>query len=798
MIQSYLITSFRNLAKNNLYTSINIFGLTLGITCALLIFLIVRFELSFDNYHQDADRIYRVVEKENEYGNIKYSHSMNYVLHRYIAKDFDEIEHSALVDGMGGLTVKVVESGKSKLFKEDGNGAFVNTDFFRIFHYEWIAGSPEQALKDENSVVLSRSVAMKYFGEKDPMGQTFELTGLGITYNLTVTGLVEDVPTNTDLPFNLLIHYNGEGEGKRGWESWIATSGALHCYVKLKDGVIKEKFEQKIARYLTLYRNDEEAKHITLQLQPLTELHYDRRFGNFGGKVISKSSILALGLIGLFLLITACINFINLNTVLVASRAREVGIRKVLGVKRSHLVWHLLVETGFITLLSILVALGLSELLIFKLNQVFGYKLVFLPFSDTYLLLFLAGIFVVVSLLSGLYPSIVLSGFQPVNVLKSRHAMNYGKGIGLRRGLVVLQLFISQMLVICVIVVFSQMKHFQNVPLGLEKEAILEFRIPEQDKIPYLSQQWKRLPGVVNFCYSNTGATSGDVWGGDLSYANGEEIVKNFTQVKFVDTGFISTFGINLLAGTNIRASDSVSGSLVNESFVKAMGLPDPESAIGEVVTVWSRKAPISGVLQDFSTQSFHSGIQPVIMMYGVESFDRAALKLSGRDHSFILSEVEKIWKSTFPDFIYEPYYMEDRLEEFYEQEERIGNLFQVATVVAIIIGCMGLFGLVSFLTTHRSKEMGIRKALGASSVQILFIFCKEFMFLILIAFLIALPVSWYYMHQWLQNFAYSISLKPWIFLTGALITTIIALATVGYKSILLAFTNPVNSLRDE
>ena len=798
MIYSYITTSFRNLIKNKLYTFINIFGLTLGVTCALLIFLITRFELSFDNYHRDVERIYRIVEKENEFGNIKYSHSMPYVIYRYLAMDFDEIEYSALVDGSGDATVKIVSGAGPVLFQEGGATAFVNPDFLRIFQYTWIAGTPEEALKNQNSVVLSRSTAQKYFGDHEPIGQTIELSSIGITYNLTVTGLVEDVPGNTDLPFNLLVRYNGEGENKRGWESWSSSSGSIHCYIKLRQGVTREKFGQKIAGYLTKYRDDEEAKHIELQLQPLSDLHYDTRFYNFGEKVISKSSIFALGLIGLFLLITACINFINLNTVLVTKRAKEVGIRKVLGVKRSHLIWHLLAETGFITLLSILAALGLSELLIFKLNQIFGYNLTFSMFSDGYLFLFLLGTFLVVSLFSGLYPAMVLSGFKPLNALKSGQKVSYVKAINLRKGLVILQLAISQLLVICVIVVFSQMEYLQNAPMGLDKHAVQEFSVPDHNKISRLNQQLQGIPGISNFSYSNTGSASGNVWGGDFSYPSAKGIIKNHTEVKFVDTGFISTYGLKLIAGANIRVADSVNGFLVNESFVKAMGITDPGNAIGEVVTMWGRKEPISGVLQDFNTQSFHASIKPVIMMYGEEHCNLAALKLIGGSHLETLSKVEKTWKSIFPDHIFEGDFLETKLNRLYRQEKRVASLFQIATIIAIIIGCIGLFGLISFLTNQRSKEMGIRKALGASSGQIMLIFAKEFVLLILVAFLVAAPVSWHYMQQWLQNFAYGITIKPWIFIVGILITVGITLTTVGYKSILVAINNPVNSLRDE
>ncbi len=798
MIRSYIYTSLRHLLKNRLYTLINVFGLTLGITCALLIFLITRFELSFDCYHRDTERIYRVVEKENEYGNIKFNQGMPYVLPRHLAKDFDEIEYSALTDGMGEATVKIFTGGKSKLFKEP-KSAFVNPDFLRIFHLDWIAGTPEEALKNENSVVISRSTARKYFNALNPVGQTFQLTSLGIIYDLTVTGLIEDVSANSDFPFDILIHYNGEGENKRGWESWGSTSGMVHCYIKLNPGVVGKDFEQKITRYLTTYRDDHEVEHIELKLQPLKDLHYDKRFSNYGGKVISKSSILSLTLIGFFLLITACINFINLNTVLVTKRASEVGIRKILGVKRIYLLWHLLGETAFITLLSIIAALGLSELLIFKVNQVFGYQLTFSLLSDPHLWIFLSVIFVMVSLLAGLYPAFMLSRFKPINALKNHYSnMSYGKGIGLRRGLVVLQLVISQLLVICVLVVYAQMKYFRHAPMGFEKAAVLEFRIPETDKIPQLSRQLETLPEIANFCYSNTGTAFNDVWGGDFTYRNKEEVIKRHAQVKFVDTSFIATYGIDLLAGKNIGEADSVNSFLVNESFVKAMGIQDIEDAIGEEVTIWSRKAAISGVLEDFNTESFHTGIKPVIMGYDAEDFNLSALKLIGSEHSHTIAKVEEIWKSIFPDYVFEYGYLDDKLDNHYKQEKRIANLFQIATMVAIIIGCIGLFGLVSFLASQRAKEMGIRKVLGASSAQILLIFVREFILLISIAFLVALPISWYYMEQWLQNFAYRISLTPWIFCIGVAITLIITLATVGYKSLLIAITNPVNSLRNE
>lgn len=800
MFSSFFSTSIRNLTNNKLYTLINIGGLTLGITCATMIFLITRFELSFDNFHRDSERIYRVVTKENEYGNIKYSAAIPYPLPRLLSADFEEIEYAALTDAMGNPTIKISTNDSPKLFKEKQGYAFVNQHFFKIFNYQWISGNADVALKNENTVVLSRSKASKYFGESNPIGQTLELTSFGTTYLLTVTGLVEDVADNSDLPFNLLIHYNGEGENKRGWDNLTSTSGMVNCYIKLKPRVLADKFEKKIANYFTKYRDDDEAKNTELKLQPLHELHYDARFGNYGGKVIAKSSLFALGLIGLFLLLTACINFINLNTVLVTKRAKEVGIRKILGVKQSNLVWHFLIETALLTFLSMLLAFGTIEVLLVGFNGIFDYRLAFSPLTDVTLGIFLVIIFLLVSILSGLYPSFILSRFKPLSTLKSGLQTGYGKGLILRRGLIILQLVISQILIICVIVVSAQMQYFRNAPIGFEKEAILELGIPDTRQIPALNQQFASMPQVQKFCFSNTGAKSDDAWGGDFSYSNGSEIIKRFSQIKFIDTGYISTYEIKLIAGDNITipVNDSSHSFLVNKMFVKAMGIDDVQSAIGENITIWSRKGIIKGVVDDFNTGSFHEKINPVIMTYDEEDFNLAALKITGPVNQDLLLKIETSWKASFPNRVFEYDFLDSKIANLYKQENRVSKMFVIATFVAIIIGCIGLFGLISFQTNQRSKEMGIRKVLGASSARIMMIFSKEFVWLTVIAFVIALPISWHYMVNWLRNFAYKIDLGPRYFLMGMSLTLIVTLITVSYKSAIVAITNPIDALKDE
>lgn len=799
MFRNILKITLRNLIRNSSYSGINVFGLSLGITCTLIIFLIVRFQLSFDNYHDGGENIYRVVTEEDAFGDIQYDTGVQYPLPTALRNDFPNIPLVTIIDFNFSDPVISIEDGDGSVRRfEEGNAVYVDEEFFQIFTYNIISGNPDTWLKDPYSIVITETTAKKYFDEGDPMGQSLILNG---DQELKVAGVVKDPPKNTEFPFNIFMSFASSSNYKS--DNWNSTSSPVQCYVKLLPETDPEDINDAFPAFLRKYRDKERADRVVLSLQPLADVHYDNEYGysfssSYSGQV-SKEYILALSLIGIFLLVTACINFINLNTVLVLKRSKEVGVRKVLGSHRSSIIWQFLLETTIICLLALIVSLGMVELALIKIDALIGYSLDFNPLSNTIVLSFLGLVFILVIVLSGIYPSIVLSGFKPVDSLKSKAFNANQSGISLRRILVILQFVISQILIISTLVVTKQMEFFRNVPLGFDKNGIVEVPIPSQEdnKLSVFKNTLVAESFVQNISYSNTSASSGNIWIGNFKYTTESGMIEDQSHVKWVDEDFVATYGLELLAGEDLVASDTMNRFLVNEALVKSMGFKDYSLAIGEEIKIWGATLPISGVVKDFNTTSLHDAIDPVVIAVRKQYY-KAGIKIAMNDHEDELARIEAVWNQSFPNEIYSFRFLDETIERYYRDEERASRLFTLFAIIAIFIGCMGLFGLVSFMASQRVKEVGIRKVLGASVTQIVVLFSREFALLVIVAFIIAGPIAYFMMDGWLSDFAYKIFLSPWLFVTGVLISIAIAFGTVGYRSVKAALANPVNSLKDE
>ncbi|NIR52886.1 FtsX-like permease family protein [candidate division KSB1 bacterium] len=793
----YFKITFRNLIKSKSYTFINVTGLALGITCALVIFLIIRFEYSFDNYHEDDERIFRVVAESREFGETSHTAGVPFPLPEAMRTDFPEIEHLTIVDSNFGDPVISVQQldGSFRRFREKERGvAFVEPDYFDIFTYRWLQGNPVTALANPSSAVISEGLAHKYFGETDPMGKQLNFNNW---LDVQVTGIVEDVPKNTDLPFDMLIRFDPE---QRGNDNWGSVSSAVQCYIKLPPRVSPMAIESRFDAFIEKHHNEEAAETMTLSLQPLRDIHFDERFSNFNWRDVAPETLLALGLIGIFLLVTACINFVNLNTALAVRRSKEVGVRKVLGSGRFQLVMHFLGETAAITLCAILISIAAAEVALNFLNSLLGYELSLNLFADTTLLLFLSAVFVVVVIAAGFYPSLYLSGFNPIEAVRNTIHVSYKEGLPLRKGLVVLQFAISQALIIAAIVISSQIKYVRSADMGFNKDAIVEVGLPsgKTQYVTRLKTELMQHPGIRSVCYSNTGTASSNVWGGDYELQDGDLLKEGNAQVKFVDDDFMKTYGVDLLAGETLTPTDTLRKFLVNESFTKDVGFGnDFHSLLGKEVEIWGRKAPIAGVVGDFNTTSLHQEIAPVIMIMQ-NRYMMAGIKIDMRRVSEVLPFIEETWTSVYDKSVFSYEFLDEAIANFYKEEQKMAGLVNIFTMIAILIGCMGLVGLVSYMATQRTKEIGIRKVLGASFANILSLLSKEVTVLILIAFLMAAPVAYYFMQSWLEDFAYRIDLRMGMFLMALAASFLIAFVTVGYKSVRAAATNPVESLRYE
>ena len=797
MLKNYFVTAWRNLTRNRTFSFLNILGLTLGIAGAGLVYLLVQFEIGFDQHHPDRDRIYRVVLENNYYGK-SFSQAMPYPLPEALRADFAQIEALTIVDANLQNPVITVSNGNSQQrYKEERGIAFVNPDFFEIFPYQWISGNPKEALTQQRTVVLSQSMAQKYFGELDPIGKIIRFDN---QYDLQVTGLVKDHPKNTDLPFNMLINIDLGQEHKRGWEGWDASSGRVHCYLKLKDPQTESYINGQLETYFGDHWHEEYAQSIRLFLQPLATLHFDSRFDNFNNRITSKKTLWAMALVGICLLITSCINFINLNTVLATNRSKEIGVRKVLGSARLQLILQLLLETFVVTIFSVAAALLLIQFGLMKMDQLMGYELSLDFFGISTLVLLLLALIVLVCLLAGLYPALLISGFKPITALRNAKLnLSSNSGFSLRSSLVVTQLVISQILVICALVVSSQLNYFMEAPMGLNREAVLEFPLPirGKERVERLTNTLQNNAFISSMSFSNTGAASDDVWGGSFEYDNGQEIIDESTQVKYVDENFLETYGVQLVAGTNLVKADSANMFLVNESFVQAMGIPQNQ-AVGEFVKFWGVDAPIAGVLKNFNTTSLHTSIKPCIFLVGPDSYFRAAVKLSGANIDEVINDIKVAWQQVYPNNIFEYTFLDDTIARFYSQEEKLSRLVKIFVSLAIVIGTMGLFGLITFIVQRKTKEVGVRKVLGATTSSVVMLLSRHFLWLTLIAFFIAAPVSYYVMKSWLTNFTYQIELGLGIFLVAMVISFIIVGMTIGYQTIKAAMVNPVDSLKYE
>jgi putative ABC transport system permease protein len=798
MFKNYLITTLRSLWKNRSHTLINVLGLSLGISCSLLIFLIIRFELSYDTYHPNRENIYRVVT-EFKGENTGYTAGITYPLPPALRQDFADPKYVIIVDAnLSNPVIAVTQAdGTVDRYKEE-RVTFTDPEYFKMFKYEWIAGT-EDALKNEKTVVLTESVAKKYFGNESALSKVINFNN---EFDVTVTGVVKDPPANTDLPFRIIFS-SRLGANKRGWDGWSGAASSINCYVQLNPTTSEEEFESKMKGWHLKYftgPEEENGKRREYSLQPLEDIHFNTNFGNFSFRTISRLTLLTLFFIGVVLLLTACINFINLNTVLIINRSKEAGIRKVMGSSRGQLIMQFLGETLMITLISLVISTGLVELAILYITPELGYQLSFDPLSDPATLIFLILLPIVVTLLSGLYPGLTLSAFQPVKALKNKLSGNPGEGLTLRRTLIVFQLMISQVLIVCTIISVQQINHFMAQPLGISSEGVVEFGLPENkpELIRQLRERLQQIPGVHAASMSNTGAVSGNQWGGDAEVSMGDNVVKVNTSVKFADHHYLETYQIALLHGENLIEADTATRFLVNEAFTRALGFKNAAEAIGVPVDIWGNKSVIRGIVKDFNTNSLRQSLKPAIILCGTRAYYQGAVRLSTRDVKDVMAKIQGTWESVYPNYVFEFDFLDSTIAGFYDGERRNAYLIGLFAGVAIFIGCIGLFGLVSFMARSKTKEVGIRKTLGASVTQVIALFSKEFVLLVSVSFVLSAPLAYYFMEGWLENFEYRIYPGVSTFLIGVALTFIVVLSTVGIKSYKAAIANPVDSLRDE
>ena len=820
MFKNYLKTAFRSLTRNRNYTIINIAGLAVGIAVCMIIFMIIQFQTSFDGFHSKKDRIYRVLTESHhaDAATISYTKNVPFLMPSGLKAEFPQIEQIAPVYASHNDQLQPLDANGApvKNFKEQSGVFYTSPSFFKIFDFPLLAGSYE-SLKDPNNVLLTKEIAETYFGNwKTAIGKTIKLTGFysvgaGLfqfpPIILKVSGILATIPANTDFQLKLVIAYGTDftGDAQYGFQNpdWNGTNSDFGCYVLLPPNISVDNFNQQLRVYSRkVLPPDNKNSQI---IQPLNAVHYDTQTGDYSNKTISHELLNVLWLIAAFILLIACVNFINLSTAQAVNRAKEVGVRKVLGSNKSQLQIQFIVETFLIVTSAVILAAVITILALPYVNQLLKLPLSFNIFNNPAIILFLLSVTIVVTALSGFYPSIVLSRFNPVNALKSKLTVNNAKGISLRRGLVVFQFIIAQALIIGTLIIVKQMDYFMNQPLGFDKDAIVNvpFR-PDSTGgklTDYLGQQLLQVNGVQAVSFSsNTPVEDDNNRFTTLKFNHALKDEDFQAIVKFADNEYVPTYKLQLVAGRNLRPSDMTREFLVNESFVKSLGLKKPEDILNKEVSIWGDviKCPVVGVVKDFNDRSLRQSVAPLIMATNITMYRQASIKLATTNISSTMQSIKKIWQQTFPDYVYEYKFLDDKIASFYEQENQLSQLYKIFAAIAIFLSCLGLYGLASFMAAQRIKEVGIRKVLGATSANIVYLFSKEFIILIAIAFAIAAPVAWYYMHLWLQDYAYRINVSWWIFLVGGIAAIVIALATISFQAIKAAMANPVKSLRTE
>ncbi|HYE53789.1 MAG TPA: ABC transporter permease [Chitinophagaceae bacterium] len=804
MFKNYFKTAIRNLARKKGYATINIVGLAVGMAACLLIFLVIQFELSFDNFHRNSNRIYRVVSEFDTPEGKFYSPGVPFPVGEGLRIDHPELKKVARIFGNNNEQITIEEEGKEPVkFIEERGPHFAEPAFFEIFNFKWLAGDPKTALTQPMTGVLTRSTAERYYGDwKTAIGKSFKYDNRDV---IKVTGILEDIPANSDFPFTAVISF--ETLKKMGYNNnltdWVSTFSQAYCFVVLPDNVSPETFNTQLKSFVKKHKPAEYQRD-GLALHPLSEMHFDDRFGNFRGRTFGKDLITALMIIGIFLLIIACVNFINLATAQAVNRSKEVGVRKVLGSNRRQLTVQFLSETALITVFAVLISVLIAYAVLPLLNQLLRLDLSLNIFGNPAILLFLLVSTIVVILLSGFYPAMVLSGFNPITALKSRITPKMVGGISLRRGLVVLQFAIAQVLIIGMMIVVSQMDYFRNASLGFDKEAILNVPVPSDSvsrtKFNALRDQLLQNPGITKLSLSYTSPSDNGNWSSDFKFDHSPKNTDFSASLKWADTAYFSTYGLQFVAGKPYNNADTVTGFVVNEMLLSKLGIRNPDEAIGKEINFWDGeiKANIVGVIKDFHVNSLRDPISPVVLATEKRQYRTLNIKMRADKIKETTAYVEAVWNKTFPDFVYQQQFLDEKINNFYRQENQLSQLYKIFAAIAIFISCLGLYGLVSFMAVQRTKEVGIRKVLGASVGRIVYLFSKEFTLLIGIAFLIAGPVAYYIMHEWLQNFTFRIKLGAGIFLAAIVLSVLIAWLTVGYRAVKAALANPVKSLRTE
>jgi putative ABC transport system permease protein len=807
MFKNYIKTAFRSLKKNKGFTLINVFGLALGLCVCMLIVFYVIDELSYDNYNTKADRIYRV-NNEIKFGGNTNNYAVSPApLAQTFLNDFPEVENATRFRDRGGFKVR---KGDENI--QERRFVYADPQIFDVFTLPMLQGDPKTALKDPKSVVINETIAKKYFNTTNAVGKSFTFND---TLFYKVTGVIKDIPKQSHFNFDFMLAMSGLDESKE--DAWLSNN--FNTYILLKQGAGVAKLDAKMpamvrkyvggqlqaAVHMTYDQLEKGGNYFRISLTPLNDIHLkSNRVAELSGNS-NIQYVYIFSAIAVFILLIACVNFMNLSTARSSNRAREVGVRKVLGSPRKYLIAQFLSESVIITFIATIIAVIGVWLLFPLFNQMADKQLAFTAHTFAWLLPALLLVVLVIGCLAGSYPAFFLSAFQPIDVLKGKLSAGF-KGGFLRSFLVVFQFSISIFLIIGTLVIYHQLKYIQNKDLGYNRQQVMVINnvdaLGNQAKV--LKEELKRLPGVVSTTMTGFIPTGG--WRNNTTFFQSQALDTKTalsSQIWDVDEDYINTMGMKLLVGRNFSKENKVDSSavIINEAAVKLLGFKDPVNkelyAPLDNMAKKFKQLHIIGVVKDFNFNSLRENITPVIFSLS-ENRGSLAVRINTANTTGLLAQIKNKWHTISPNQQINYSFMDEDFDAIYRTEQRMGSIFIAFTSMAILIACLGLFGLAAYAAEQRTKEIGIRKVLGANVSIIVAMLSKDFIKLVIISILIASPLAWLSMQQWLQGFAYRDGIKWWIIAVAGLGAMVIAFITISFQSIKAAIANPVNSLRSE
>lgn len=804
MLKNYFKIAWRSLTRSKSVGLINILGLTIGIAAALLLFVVVQYELSYDKFQKNYEQVYRIYTQNKIEDGIEYTPGVaNPFPDALMAEKlaFDKVI-PVIVENEVQINVNQESSDAPNKYKAE-TVFFSTSEYLDLFDLEFLSGTIK-SLDQPDQVVLNQTQANTYFGSwENALGETIELTN-GVV--LEVSGVVSDIPENSNFEFDLLASYetlrSHQDEFGYDLSEWGSTGSNFQVYILTRpetDLLLAQSQLDAFSKYHFEGRGNSEISHL---MQPLSEIHFGSDLEPLSGRLVRKSTINTLILVGVFILIMASINFVNLTTSLAIGKSKEIGVRKVMGSSRTQLIIQSLGETFLSVLISTGLALILANLLLPFMDKIASVPAEITFFQPT-IVIFMIGLILLLTLLSGFYPALIISGFKPIQALKNKFQGAEIGGVSIRRGLVVMQFAIAQILMIGTLIAVRQMNLIQEIDLGFNKEAVYYMEVPndtkETNRMETLKQELLRIPGVLAASKGSDAPSSGNNSATNFYFDQKNEDVPFPAFFKLADEDYFDFYEMEFVAGTGYPGSDTIRNVVINETMAKKLLISSPEEAIGRSIKLGGGAwVPITGVVKDFTQNSLREEMKQMVMTTKTTSYRQVAVRLDKSADKTTLTAIQEKFDQLYPEQIYTANFLDESIAEFYESEQKLALVYKIFAGLALLISCIGLYGLVSFMIGQKVKEIGIRKVLGATVSQITFMLSKEFLIMVLIAFGIAIPLAYFMMKDWLETFAYKTELSAGLFILVMVASLVLTLVTVGSKAIRAAIANPVNSLKDE